>query len=211
MSILDLPTELMHKIMSLDASVPLSMMSVSHEMKCTASDNHLWWTLFNKDMFDIGDYDEGCDYYSRYKKLKEYTQTVSDVNHAFLSISESDQLRWLIAHGADVNYSDHPELPGYPLGWYTCNGAIDLVQILLDSKGIDIHNACDVEGETALIYAVIQNNIPIAQLLIEKGADVNIPNAYNWSCLQIARHKQSDEMERLLLKNGALLHPYSRT
>ena len=56
------------------------------------------------------------------------------------------------------------------------------------------------EGNTALIYSVINNNILITSMLLKNGADVNIKNALGETAIQIASLKQFDQIEQLLIQ-----------
>lgn len=55
------------------------------------------------------------------------------------------------------------------------HGSIDQVRILLE-RGVDI-NATAASGSTALSYAVLRNQREICELLLDAGADPNIPDS----------------------------------
>jgi ankyrin repeat protein len=66
--------------------------------------------------------------------------------------------------------------------------AIETVRMLLD-QGADV-NAVDDNGETVMHGAAYQNRSRLAQLLVERGADLNIWNRRNkagWTPLMIAQ------------------------
>lgn len=64
---------------------------------------------------------------------------------------------------------------------------------------IDINHKNN-EGNTALIYSVLNNNIQISTMLLKHGADVNIKNALGETAIQIASLKQFDQIEQLLIQ-----------
>ncbi len=63
-------------------------------------------------------------------------------------------------------------------------------------------NAQNNVGETALMLAAITNQLQLAKVLIEQGADVNKPG---WTPLHYAASKGHREMMRLLLDNDAYI------
>jgi ankyrin repeat protein len=93
---------------------------------------------------------------------------------------------------------------GSPLGfselhWAVNQNNLPLVRKVLAYKApVDYENR---EGNTPLILAVVNNNIEIASLLINSGADVNIRSKkWNSPTLFLAK---DEKMMRLLLRSGA--------
>lgn len=87
------------------------------------------------------------------------------------------------------------------------HGYVDVIKELLINTDIDINHINDL-GWTALLEAIILNNgdekqQQTVQLLIDHGADVNIPDHKNVTPLQHARKKGFKEIENILLKAGA--------
>lgn len=87
------------------------------------------------------------------------------------------------------------------------HGYVDVIKELLTNTDIDINHINDL-GWTALLEAIILNNgdekqQQTVQLLIDHGADVNIPDHNNVTPLQHARKKSFKEIENILLKAGA--------
>lgn len=87
------------------------------------------------------------------------------------------------------------------------HGYVDVIKELLTNTDIDINHVNDL-GWTALLEAIILNNgdekqQQTVQLLINHGADVNIPDNNNVTPLQHARDKGFKEIEQILLKAGA--------
>ena len=79
------------------------------------------------------------------------------------------------------------------------NGA--LVRTLLDA-GADV-NAPQVDGMTALHWAVYHDDAETAGLLVRSGADVNAENRYSVPPLSVAATNGSADIVRLLLDAGA--------
>jgi ankyrin repeat protein len=69
-------------------------------------------------------------------------------------------------------------------------------------------NAQNSAGETPLMLAAINNQLELAKLLIERGADVNKPG---WTPLHYAATRGHREMMRLLLENDAYIDSESAT
>jgi ankyrin repeat protein len=82
------------------------------------------------------------------------------------------------------------------------NFEIELLQKLID-KGADVNTMCNIEKRTCLIWAVINHNKNIVQLLIEAGADINIQDRYGDTALILASMYGSKEIVKLLLKANA--------
>ena len=87
------------------------------------------------------------------------------------------------------------------------HGYVDVVKELLTNTDIDVNHVNNL-GWTALMEAVILNDgndvqQQTVQVLIDHGADVNIPDNKGITPLQHAREKGFKEMEQLLLKVGA--------
>ena len=86
-------------------------------------------------------------------------------------------------------------------------GHLDVIEELLNETKVDINHVNNL-GWTALMEAVILNDgnetqQKVIQLLIDHGADVNIPDKKNVSPLQHAHDKGFSEIEEILLKAEA--------
>src|SRR5262249_8422109 len=75
------------------------------------------------------------------------------------------------------------------------------VQALL-GKGANV-NAIDGNRASALAWAVMRDNTPVATLLLKTKADPNIADVNAMTPLRIAIDNQSLHMAKLLLENGA--------
>ena len=85
-------------------------------------------------------------------------------------------------------------------------GSLTEVEKLIDA-GVDINYKYKKDKNkseyTALHYAVKYREFDIAELLIEKGANVNAVDIYGWHPLLYAVNDENFELAELLLQNGA--------
>ncbi|WP_028391145.1 ankyrin repeat domain-containing protein [Bacillus cihuensis] len=87
------------------------------------------------------------------------------------------------------------------------HGYVDVIKELLTHTDIDVNHINNL-GWTALLEAIILNNgdekqQQTVQLLLEHGADLNIPDNDKVTPLQHAREKGFKEIEKILIKAGA--------
>lgn len=97
----------------------------------------------------------------------------------------------------DINPEDLNCLDENGLGlihWSSDRGNIDALQTILDTKGIDI-NLQDSEGQTALFYASSCGHKACVQLLLQHGADKDIVDNEESSCVDVA---YDDEIKKIL-------------
>ncbi|KAI9150697.1 Glutathione transporter [Paramyrothecium foliicola] len=110
----------------------------------------------------------------------------------------------LIASGASLNH-DSKSL-GSALYQAAKAGDIRTVTILLGA-GADINDSGSTKGSTPLAAAVDSESVPLVQMLLRRGADVNKGGKLSFfddgHPLSIAAHKGLLEMVRLLLSAGA--------
>ncbi|MEH7014554.1 ankyrin repeat domain-containing protein [Neobacillus niacini] len=114
-------------------------------------------------------------------------------------------LKLVIKAGADPSITNR--YGGTALIPASEHGYVDVIKELLTNTDIDINHVNNL-GWTALLEAIILNNgdekqQKTVQLLIDHGADVNIPDHNNMTPLQHAREKGFKEIENILLKAGA--------
>ncbi|ACA39876.1 ankyrin repeat domain-containing protein [Lysinibacillus sphaericus] len=87
------------------------------------------------------------------------------------------------------------------------HGYIHVIEELLTTTNIDVNHVNNL-GWTALMEAIVLNNgnptqQTAIQMLIDHGADVNIPDKNNMSPLQHAKQKGFKEIEEILVAAGA--------
>ncbi|MGG0409979.1 ankyrin repeat domain-containing protein [Peribacillus simplex] len=87
------------------------------------------------------------------------------------------------------------------------HGYVEVIKELLTKTDIDVNHVNDL-GWTALLEAIILNDgdgkqQQTVKLLIDHGADVNIPDNNDVTPLQHAREKGFKEIEKILLTAGA--------
>ena len=81
-------------------------------------------------------------------------------------------------------------------------GDIAVTQILI-SKGFDVNGACNIDGDSPLIYAVRMDNAEICRLLVEKGADIHAKDNNGSTPLLWATYNNYTELSVLLVEKGA--------
>lgn len=116
-----------------------------------------------------------------------------------------DILKLTIKAGADPSITNR--YGGTALIPASEHGYVDVIKELLTKTDMDINHVNDL-GWTAMLEAIILNNgdgkqQQTVQLLIDHGADVNIPDKNNVTPLQHAREKGFKEIEHILVKAGA--------
>lgn len=114
----------------------------------------------------------------------------------------ADVVACLLDRGADYTLTDNNGCT--PLIIAAKNGHSATVEILLPLKNSNV-NAQDVEGNTALHYAIESNNTELASLLLARDADIHIQNRSNVSPLMLAESKNLDDMLQLLNPPGATI------
>ncbi|WP_141501375.1 ankyrin repeat domain-containing protein [Paenibacillus luteus] len=87
------------------------------------------------------------------------------------------------------------------------HGYVEVVEELLKNSSIDVNHINNL-GWTALMEAIVlsdgdEKQQQVIQLLIEHGADVNIPDKEGITPLEHAKARQFAAIERLLLDAGA--------
>ena len=89
-----------------------------------------------------------------------------------------------------------------PLHQSCYNGQSEVVKTILSAGNADI-NATNDEGMTPLYFAVMQNNLLIAELLLEAGADVNVRDNDGDAPLHLAAENENEYITKKLLAHGA--------
>lgn len=114
-------------------------------------------------------------------------------------------IRLLVKAGADTTLTNR--YGGVALIPACERGHVEVVQELLTTTDIDVNHINNL-GWTALMEAIIlsdggKTHQEIVQLLIDHGADVNIPDHDGVTPLQHAQERGYQEMVEMLVKAGA--------
>ena len=118
---------------------------------------------------------------------------------AALTFDRPADVERLLARGFDPN---SPSEKGVPALVYALQSeAPKSAMILAKHPGTQV-NTTNSAGETPLMLAAINNYQDVAQVLIERGADVN---REGWTPLHYAATRGHREMMRLLLENEAYI------
>uniref|UniRef100_A0A914HII7 Ankyrin repeat domain-containing protein n=1 Tax=Globodera rostochiensis TaxID=31243 RepID=A0A914HII7_GLORO len=83
----------------------------------------------------------------------------------------------LAEEGVNINYADATGLT--PLMTASAYGQVAIVRTLLKRKAN--FETRDNDGYTALSHAVVQNQLEVCKLLVNSGADINLPRRSPWS------------------------------
>ncbi|CAG7934094.1 unnamed protein product [Penicillium olsonii] len=114
---------------------------------------------------------------------------------------------WLVQNGVEANEECHFHNKMIPLTGAILNGNYDIVKYLIEQAKVDPNwkNEDDLNGfGTALVAASLMGHIEIGELLIIKGADVNmlLPNGTDGSALAAASAGGDIEVAELLINKG---------
>jgi len=90
------------------------------------------------------------------------------------------------------------------LMWASCTGHIDVVK-----ENINLNMTGDYDN-TAFMFAIKHDNIDIARLLLDAGADVNAKSYYNYTALIWASEKNKTDIIKFLINAGANVNAKDR-
>jgi ankyrin repeat protein len=103
---------------------------------------------------------------------------------------------WLIEQGADVNAVAKNQMQIAPIHATATHGNLTILRSLLEHNAAV--NAAQAGGYTAVHQAAHRNNVPMAKLLLEFGADPHQPDAKGQSALQLAQMEEHAEVTAVL-------------
>ena len=116
-----------------------------------------------------------------------------------LTFDRPEDVQALLARGFDPNTVSENATPGLMVALEKEAFKSALVLAKHPKTKVEFTNK---KGETPLMLAAIHNQLELAQVLIERGADVN---RKGWTPLHYASTKGHREMMRLLLDNSAYI------
>jgi uncharacterized protein len=105
----------------------------------------------------------------------------------------------LLARGFDPNTPNEKGVTGLLLALQSESPKVAMVLAKHPQTQLNAQNNA---GETPLMLAAINNQLELARVLIERGADVNKPG---WTALHYAATRGHRDMMRLLLDNDAYI------
>lgn len=116
------------------------------------------------------------------------------------SFSSVDVMNQLKNFDADINCSNnHGQTPLMLSVNHRFN--LKTLEWLIQNKA-DI-NAQDIQGNTALMYAIASNQIEATELLLKNGAKTEIQNKFSHTPLQLAKRIKNQNIIQLLQENRA--------
>lgn len=112
---------------------------------------------------------------------------IYDALHVSVSYAQADIVGYLLKQGVELDRN-------YSLLSMACSNpdndvAYTIAKYLVDA-GAEINGCPDSNGypDIPLHHAVLNNNVPLAKLLVEKGADINLTNQRGETIFTIAEY-----------------------
>ncbi len=134
-----------------------------------------------------------------------YVNTVSEgYSPLFLAIHDghTEAVRLLLERGANPNLTDINSGHRAALHFASEYNRTEIAKILL-VHGADLHRKTKYTGETPLVMAVVRRHFELAEMLLEKGANINDQNAEGNTALHVAASRYDNVTTKFLLDHGA--------
>lgn len=112
-------------------------------------------------------------------------------------LGEYGHVKRLLQQGSDVNTTDYNGMTGLMVA--ARRGDLLFVKAFIDA-GARVNIKSDWLGSTALLWAVAENHIDVAKVLLASGADPNIGDDHGKAAIV---HAEDIRTVKLLLNNGA--------
>ncbi len=123
-------------------------------------------------------------------------------NHTAIDYANALGLVQLLESMSKENSGNADAYGNTPLHQACFNEQGEVVKAMLAKGDIDI-NARNDSKQTPLYVAAAQDNLLIAELLLEAGADTNISGSNGYSPLHVAAGNMNERLVKKLLEHGA--------
>ncbi|AFM28062.1 ankyrin repeat-containing protein [Desulfomonile tiedjei DSM 6799] len=120
---------------------------------------------------------------------------------AAAAAGHADVVKLLLDRGAHINEIDVHRRNALNHAVFL-RGHVEVVRVLLD-RGADINSRDNPANRTILMHAAQSGNLALVNLLLEKGAEVNARDGNGKTALSLARGKDIEEIEKVLIEHGA--------
>ncbi|KAJ5651018.1 uncharacterized protein N7484_004741 [Penicillium longicatenatum] len=120
--------------------------------------------------------------------------------HAAVDGGHNELVELLLSRGADIKIPINTgRVPFYTAAR---NGSLELVRLLYEYSP-DINVSTQEDQWTPLNVAADLGHFEVVKFLIEKGADISIPNSARWTPVNSAAESGHLEVVKILVENGA--------
>ncbi|MBC8471713.1 MAG: ankyrin repeat domain-containing protein [Planctomycetes bacterium] len=127
--------------------------------------------------------------------------------HQAVADGDIEQVKLLIAKGADVNAKDKrgyaPQAPGQTPLFHAASGGHKEIAILLIAHGADVNAKMADHSWTPLLDAACAGHAQVVKVLLENGAKVDVGDNYGYTPLYYAIWIDDEEAVRMLIAAGA--------
>jgi uncharacterized protein len=130
---------------------------------------------------------------------------ISTLFYAIRKYASVEFIEVLLAHGCDINQVDSDGLSSIDIAIKFKRE--DVIRMCL-AKGMDVNATSRKSGITPIVLAACFNNISIAQLLLDHGADINVQDSSGMSTKDYAKKLGQKKMLEFLHENGAKFNRY---
>nr|UVF58849.1 ankyrin repeat protein E2 [synthetic construct] len=115
---------------------------------------------------------------------------------------QDDEVRILMANGADVNATDN--WGDTPLHLAAVRGHLEIVEVLLKA-GADVNASDEMLGDTPLhLAAADDGHLEIVEVLLKHGADVNAQDKFGKTPFDLAIDNGNEDIAEVLQKAAKL-------
>ena len=142
--------------------------------------------------------EKGADVNVKIKDKGDFTPLFAAIFGSGKEKDKQEMIKFLLDKGADVNARFISKgFEATPLMMAAAQKDTEIVRLILAKKP-DIHAVDANTGITALMLAVLNNNVENAKELLAQGADVNKKAKNNATALSLAKQEDNKEMISVL-------------